>query len=181
MRANRRREAAEAARRLHRMEPVLARLHAVQAQLDYRGRDFVTATAQIEASLGRRPAGSASHYLLAVSYGHLNQLDRALEELGKANLLPEIDSSTRGWLYGAAGRTAEANVALASCRQAGGDCLMALIGLGRHEEALLALQAAFQTRSPVLLNLRSEPRFDPLRGDPRFADLERRVGFPAQP
>jgi hypothetical protein len=57
---------------------------------------------------------------------------------------------------------------------------MALIGLGRHEEAFVALRAAFQKRSPVLMELRCEPRFDPLRADPRFADIERRVGFPSQ-
>lgn len=179
MKANRRREAMEAARRLHRLAPMLSRLHGVQAQLRYRNRDFTGVTAEIEASLDRRPGGSASHYLLALSYGHLNQLGQALEELGKASLLPEMDLSNRGWLYGTAGRTGDANTALAGCRQTGGDCLMALIGLGHHEEALSALQAAFQKHSPVLLDLRSDPRFDTLRADPRFADLERRVGFPS--
>jgi hypothetical protein len=56
---------------------------------------------------------------------------------------------------------------------------MALIGLRRHDEAISALQAAFKKRSPVLLDLQSDPRFDPLRADPRFADLVRRVGFPS--
>jgi serine/threonine protein kinase/tetratricopeptide (TPR) repeat protein len=178
VKTNRIREAAEAARRLHRLDS--ARQHIVQAQLLYNGRDFAAAAAQIEASIDRKPSSSISHYLLALSYGHLKQLNRALAELDKANLPPEVDLSHRSWLYSMTGRTREANSTLASCRQTGGDCLMALIGLGRHEEALTVLQVGFQKRSPVLLDLKSEPRFDPLRADPRFADLVRQVGFPRE-
>jgi len=37
------------------------------------------------------------------------------------------------------------------------------------------LEKCFQERSAAMLFLRIEPMFDPLRSDPRFADLIRRV------
>jgi hypothetical protein len=40
------------------------------------------------------------------------------------------------------------------------------------------LERAYQERDPLLLNVRTDPRCDRLRSDPRFQDLLRRVGFP---
>jgi hypothetical protein len=40
------------------------------------------------------------------------------------------------------------------------------------------LEKAYSERSSALAYLKIEPLFDPLRGDPRFADLVRRVGLP---
>jgi hypothetical protein len=49
---------------------------------------------------------------------------------------------------------------------------------GEKELAFPWLEKAFQARVPQLLYLRSNPDFDSLRSDPRFADLIRRIGFP---
>jgi tetratricopeptide (TPR) repeat protein len=50
-------------------------------------------------------------------------------------------------------------------------------GLGENAKALALLNQAFQVRSDQLTELRVEPAFDPLRSDPRFVDLLRRVGL----
>lgn len=49
--------------------------------------------------------------------------------------------------------------------------------LGEKEKAFELLEAAFRSRSSGLVWLKVEPLFDPLRDDPRFGDLLRRVGF----
>ncbi len=46
------------------------------------------------------------------------------------------------------------------------------------DAAFLWLDEAFQQRTPQLLHLTIHPRFDPIRADPRFADLLRRIGIP---
>jgi tetratricopeptide (TPR) repeat protein len=50
------------------------------------------------------------------------------------------------------------------------------VGLGDKEQAFAWLEKAFQDRSSLLIWLKVEPLFDPLREEPRFQDLRRRVG-----
>jgi hypothetical protein len=51
------------------------------------------------------------------------------------------------------------------------------LGLGEKSRALSWLEKAFRERSPLLIYLRVDPRFDALRSDRRFQDLVRRVGL----
>ena len=51
-------------------------------------------------------------------------------------------------------------------------------GLGEKDRAFEWLERAYQERSTVLAYLRLDPRLEPLRSDPRYADLVRRLGFP---
>jgi len=51
------------------------------------------------------------------------------------------------------------------------------MGLGRRAEALEWLQRAFEERSDYFIFIKVEPMIDPLRSDPAFQDLVRRVGL----
>ena len=53
----------------------------------------------------------------------------------------------------------------------------AYLGLGDYERALEWLDRAFDERSKILLHLKVHPFFDPLRNDPRYAALHRRMNF----
>jgi tetratricopeptide (TPR) repeat protein len=53
----------------------------------------------------------------------------------------------------------------------------AYLGLGDNEQAFASLEQAYQEQSNILQFLKLHPFFDPLREDPRFADLVRRVGL----
>ncbi len=53
--------------------------------------------------------------------------------------------------------------------------------LDKKEEAFLWLDRAYDVRDGGLLQIRVDPDLDNLRDDPRFSDLVRRIGFPAQP
>lgn len=55
----------------------------------------------------------------------------------------------------------------------------AYVGLGDADSAFQWLETAFRQRCSMLLWLRAVPMFDPLRGDPRFEDLRRRLRLPA--
>lgn len=50
--------------------------------------------------------------------------------------------------------------------------------IGETEKALDALEQAYAEREAFMTVVKVDPRFDPLRSDPRFQDLLRRVGFP---
>jgi pentatricopeptide repeat protein len=53
----------------------------------------------------------------------------------------------------------------------------AYLGLGDNEQAFAWLEKAYNEQSNLLGLLKVHPHFDPLRGDPRFVDLVRRVGL----
>jgi tetratricopeptide (TPR) repeat protein len=52
------------------------------------------------------------------------------------------------------------------------------VGLDDKERALEWLEKAYQRRSFGLRELKSDFIYEPLRSDPRFKDLQRRVGLP---
>ena len=53
------------------------------------------------------------------------------------------------------------------------------IGLGQSEEAFQWLNRAYKERSDLVVYLRVDPRLDPVRSDPRFQEMVRRMNFPA--
>lgn len=53
----------------------------------------------------------------------------------------------------------------------------AYLGLGENEEAFAWLEQAYKEQSNMLQFVKVHPYFDPIRSDPRFADLIRRVGL----
>jgi TolB-like protein/Flp pilus assembly protein TadD len=53
----------------------------------------------------------------------------------------------------------------------------AYLGLGDKEQTFAWLERAYQEQSNILQFLKVHPFFDPIRGDPRFAELARRVGL----
>ena len=53
-----------------------------------------------------------------------------------------------------------------------------LAAIGETEQAMTWLERAYEDREPHLVMAKVDPRLDPLRSDPRFTDLLRRIGFP---
>ena len=60
----------------------------------------------------------------------------------------------------------------------GRDVAVVYAGLGENDKVFEWLEKDFQSRSSSLVELRSEVPFIPLRGDPRFKDLLKRMGLP---
>jgi TolB-like protein/Tfp pilus assembly protein PilF len=86
--------------------------------------------------------------------------------------------------YAHAGRRADALRLLADLKQrrkAGfipaGAFVNAYLGVGDNEQAFYWLEQAYKEQSNILQFLKTHPYFDPIRSDPRFADLVRRVGL----
>lgn len=55
---------------------------------------------------------------------------------------------------------------------------LAYTGLGEMDDAFAALDQAWFDRDPALATLDAEPRFHPLRADPRYASLVERIRIP---
>ncbi len=57
---------------------------------------------------------------------------------------------------------------------------MELAMVDETEEAMTWLERAYEEREPGLLFAKIDPLLDPVRSDPRFQDLLRRIGFPEE-
>jgi TolB-like protein/Tfp pilus assembly protein PilF len=116
-----------------------------------------------------------------------NQPADAIPVLEKAVSLSPGSPAATGILiraYAHAGRSSDAMRLLAELKQrrkAGyipaAAFVNAYLGLGDKEQAFYWLEQAYKEQSNILQFLKSHPYFDPIRGDPRFADLVRRVGL----
>ena len=90
--------------------------------------------------------------VLAYTYGRAGQqpeAQRALDKLLELNRRQQIDPSALIWAY---------------------------IGMGNKDQAVIWLEKAYSQHSS-LTTLKVDPIYDPLRSDPRFQDLLRRVGL----
>jgi Flp pilus assembly protein TadD len=90
-----------------------------------------------------------------------------------------------GHVYAVSGRKTEARKILAELQRLSEhsyvqatDVALVYAGLGDKDKAFAWLDKAYEEHSFALSNLKVEPRFDPLRSDPRFTDLLRRMGLP---
>ena len=115
------------------------------------------------------------------------QPEAAIPSLEKGFAISDRSPGIAGVLiraYAHAGRRADALRLLAELKQRqksgyipSAAFVNAYLGLGDTEQALAALEQGYKEHSNILQFLKVHPHFDPLRSDPRFQDLLRRVGL----
>lgn len=93
--------------------------------------------------------------------------------------------SSLAYIYGRSGQTAQAQHALEELLQLDQKqqvdprvIARAYLAVGNKEQALAWLEKAYAQHSHELTGLKVTPEFDPLRSDPRFQELVRKVGLP---
>jgi eukaryotic-like serine/threonine-protein kinase len=125
--------------------------------------------------------------LLGTSLIGMGQYEEAVAPFERRAREAPDNSVAAGWLayaYGRAGQPAKAQEILRRLtRPAPGHYVsaasvaIAYVGLGDNNAAMQWLEKAYAERSQALTFLKMDPVYDPLRSDPRFADLLRRVGL----
>src|SRR5258708_15633992 len=125
--------------------------------------------------------------LIYAAYLHRGQLAEALAKSDRDLRHCSSDPWICGWLayvYAVAGQPAQARPALLELERLDrtqhipAEPLMAVyIGMGRTDEGFRYLEKAYSERSTALSGLKIDPLYDPVRNDPRFQDLLRRVNL----
>ncbi len=151
----------------------------------YMARDFQGAVDQSWRTLGLEPRFAAAQHTLGLAYEQLGMHEEALIEFRNARVCSgdhPVTIAALGHAYGKAGRHADASDILRefddmSARRHVSSYWRSIVytGMGAHRMAFESLETAFEQRDVWLVWLKVEPRFDPLRGDPHFKALLRRL------
>jgi TolB-like protein len=170
------------------LDPLSVIIYAQASQLSYWAREYDEAIEHCRRGLEIDPDFPAAHQTLAQPYRVKGMYDQAIAEFLRSRELGGTPTAVGylGHAYAEAGREAEAREALAELQELAttayvGPDLFALIhlGLGDHDQAFVWLEKAYEERAFGLMLLKMDQRYDPLRGDPRFDDLLRRIGLDA--
>jgi TolB-like protein/Tfp pilus assembly protein PilF len=153
----------------------------------FQARHYDQGIRELRAALAARPDDFGSLMDLGFVLIANNQPGDAIPVLEKAAALSHRSPGALGILtraYAHAGRRSDALMLLAELkrRQKAGYApaaamVNAYLGLGENEEAFAWLEQAYKEQSNMLQFVKVHPYFDPIRSDPRFADLVRRVGL----
>jgi len=181
-------ESIAASNRARELDPFSLSVSAQRGFLLENARRYTEAIEQLRGVIAMDPNHYQAYWILGHTYAANQQFDEAVAAAEKAVELSERTPGALGILglaYGLAGRKADANkvlnelLKLNESRYVTPAALVNVyIGLGDKDQAFAWLEKAYEERSNYIAYLKVFPIVDPLRSDPRFADLVRRVGLP---
>jgi serine/threonine protein kinase/Tfp pilus assembly protein PilF len=129
-----------------------------------------------------------NHFMLGWGYeqkGNYPEAIQALEQSVENSKQSPVTVWTLGHAYAVGGRSEDANRLLRNLIEKSQtkyvppyEIGMIYLGLGQKERAFEYFENGYGERSGWMAYLKVDPRLDPVRSDPRFQDLYRRVGLP---
>ena len=183
----RRDEALAEVKRAQELDPLSAIINVNVAMMYLLTGDFRAATEECKRVIELYPNYPDGYRTLAMTYARQQRYPEAVTEMDKAVELSRRSGEYLGSLghyYALAGRRDEALAILKELeakyarRESTGIYLAMVCGaLGDKDQAFAWLEKDFQVRSGELARLAWYPHLDLLRGDPRHADLVRRMGL----
>jgi tetratricopeptide (TPR) repeat protein len=177
-------EAFEESERARQLDPLSLIIASDNGAISYFARQYDGAIEKWRSVLDMDPNFVRAH-LIRAAYVEKGMFAAALEDTEKAR--PNISASAWSWrayIYGRSGQTARAHRALDELLQLNRTRAVdpmiiasAYLGVGDKDQALAWMERAYSQHSTELVSLKVNPGFDPLRSDPRFQDLLRRMGL----
>ena len=182
-------EGLAAVQKAQTLEPASLVINRVLGTALYHLGRYDQAADQARKTLSMDATFVGAHVLLGRALLQKGSNAEAAAEFQKALDLSEGNSSelaALGYAYAASGRRAEAVKILGELKERASQTYVQPIwiavihaALGDKDQAFAWLEKGYEDRSGWLIYLKVDPMFTPLRADPRFADLVRRVGLPS--
>jgi eukaryotic-like serine/threonine-protein kinase len=174
--------------RARELDPLSLVIQSNVGMIAYFARRYDDALQELQQVLELDPKFSVPYWGIGMCYEQQKRYPEAVAKFQKG-----IELSGRGangiaslaHAYGLAGQDREAQKILAELKNrskteyvSSYQFALIYLGLGQNDRAMLALQDAYRERSTLLGYLKMDPRFDPLRSDPRFRELLSLVHLP---
>lgn len=173
--------------RARELDPLSLSISSSRGFILEHARRYEEAVEQFRRVIAIDPNHYQAHWGLALTYLADGQIDQAIATSEKAVAVSGRAPAALGVLgltYGVANRKREANKILNELLQLEKHRYITpmapayiYIGLGNKDQAFEWLEKAYEERSNHIAFFRVSPTVDPLRSDPRFADLLRRIGL----
>lgn len=182
----RRGEAIAEMERAQQLDPLSLAINTDFGYILYLEREPDQAIAQLQKTLEMYRSFPAPHLYLARAYLQKKMVTEAMQEFQTAVTLSSGHPFYRAWLgygYAVSGNRQEANRILEELARPTGryvssyDLAAICAGLGRRQDAVKWLQKAYDERASHFHHMGVEPVFDPLRSEPGFQELARKIGL----
>ncbi len=180
-------EAVSEANRALELDYFSAATGAQLGQALYRARSYDQAITALRKTLDLEPNFVTARYYLGLCYLMQGKRDEAVAEFKKARTIaPNVPDfiALLGYIYATAGRRDQARRCLAELDEMARrryvppfNYATLHAGLGETDLAFKWMEKGYEERDPWIRGLKSDPLFDVLRSDPRFASLIRRAGL----
>lgn len=166
------------------LDPLNPKVYGEQAMILGNARRFADAIRVVEKANQLSPGsrwGRSYHAYCQMMLGRMPQAKIEFDALRAEGLI--AGSAYLGAFYGRSGDTARAEAFLVRAREMASDAANyqyaeVLAQMGRKDQAMGALENAWIARDPGLTGILIDPLLDPLRSDPKFTALVRRLDFP---
>ena len=172
------------------LDPLSLIINVAIGWANYMARRYDEALEQLLQTVELDPNYPVTYWILGLLYRATGRYELAITEGEKGANLSGGSPVMRAALahsYGKAGRTKEALQILDDLTKLAEHKYVAShffagihIGLGENDRAAEYLEKSYEEHSHWLIYLPIDPSMDDLRKDPRFQNLSRRVGLPAQ-
>jgi serine/threonine-protein kinase len=170
------------------LEPLSELMNADFGMALYAAKRFDEAIAQELKTLELDPANRTAMWILGLSYEGAGRYDEAIAQFESTLKLSPNSINIKSSLahtYARVSRTADAQTLLGELLSRSEEpefpvytLAVVNVGLGDHDEALRWLEKTYEQNSGWVRYLKVDTRLDPLRSDPRFADLIDKIGLP---
>jgi DNA-binding winged helix-turn-helix (wHTH) protein/tetratricopeptide (TPR) repeat protein len=170
------------------IDPFLLQTNMNLATTYYLRSEHQRAVDHLMKTLELEPNYMPTHFVLACVYSQQGRLEEAIAEFQFVYKLDDeayLALGFMGYAHALAGQKDEAATLLNILKDISlrkyvspYSMLMIHLGLGEHEQVFDLLEQLYLERNDWLVWLKVSPELKPLRNDPRFKDLMRRVGFP---
>jgi serine/threonine protein kinase/tetratricopeptide (TPR) repeat protein len=174
-------------KRAREIDPLSPVISTALAMAFYYARQYDEAIKQFREGLEVNSNYFMLHLRLGETYLQKGMFEEAISEMQKAITLSGRSTETLAGLaqsYAAAGRREEMQKVIDELKASSNEryvCPHHVAQIyaiaGDKEQAFECLEQACREHHPELIDLKVEPAFDPLRSDPRYADLLQRVGL----
>ncbi len=181
-------EAVAEAKEALKLDPFSVAIHAAVAEGYNFSRQYDQVIERCQKTLDMEPNYYLTYLWLGRAYEEKGKYEDALAVFEKGRALSgdsPVMVMALAHAYATAGRKAEAQKVLNELRALSKKRYVPALyvaavygGLGDKDKAFQWLEKAFEERADHLIYLQREPMADPVRSDPRFQDLVRRIGLP---